>query len=143
MRCFFYGTLRDPLILRTVLGRRVPARSIAAAWMGGCGLRTARGETFPVAVPAIAGRIAGIVVSGLGGRDLARLQRFEGGDFRLARGLVAIEPLETPQPVLWFQPRPCLKASPARWRFEHWRRRHRRTFANFAGRRMQGFAETR
>lgn len=137
MRCFFYGTLRDPLILRIVLGRRVPATSIAPAWMAGFALRAVRGETFPVAIPASDGQIEGIVVWRLGHRDLARLQWFEGSGYQLARGLARISGAPTAQSVLWFQPRFRLKASPAPWRIDRWRRRHRRGFAIFALRRMR------
>ncbi len=137
MRCFFYGTPRDPLILRIVLGRRVPATSIVPAWMAGFALCAARGETFPVAIPARDGQIEGVVVSRLGHRDLARLQWFEGSDYQLARGLAGISGSPTAQSVLWFQPRFRLKASPAPWRIDRWRKRRRRGFAIFASRRMQ------
>lgn len=136
MRCFFYGSLCDPKILRIVLGRRLPSRSVASGWLGGGSLRRARHGTFPILTPANGGRVAGLIVDHLSVRDRARLCWFEGADYRLARGVAELAATGGTVRVRYFQPQPRVAASPAPWEFAIWRRRASRAFALAAARRM-------
>lgn len=72
---FFYGTLRHPPLLETVLGRRVatePAR------LPGHEVRAVAGETFPI-LCAGPGHAEGVLARGLTEADVLRLDFYEGG----------------------------------------------------------------
>lgn len=121
---FFYGTLMDPAVLDAVVGRRVPAAARRPAAVAGYARVCRAGASYPILVPAADGRVEGIVVSGLGARDAARLTAFEGDDYHTAMldarlrtgGVVAARA---------FLPRPGVPASPEPWLPDDWRRRHR------------------
>ena len=89
-RLFFYGTLMDPLILRTVLRRSVDARQLRRAVLPGFRRVFHRGASYPVLVDDAESEVDGILVSDLTQRDVALLTAYEGHDYRLAERSVRL-----------------------------------------------------
>ena len=75
MRLFAYGTLAFPAVVEALLERRLHARP---ARLEGFSRRRLRDRVYPgiVALPGAATQ--GVVIEGLGPRDLKRLDAFEG-----------------------------------------------------------------
>jgi len=85
MRLFFYGTLRDPEVRRTVFGGRARDLAVEPAVLPGFQPYRARAGDFPVLVRRTGARARGELVEGLRRGDLLRLFNFEGPHYRPAR----------------------------------------------------------
>jgi hypothetical protein len=85
MRFFFYGTMRDPEVRRTVLGARAARLCVRPAVLPGFRAHCARHGAFPVLVRRTGARARGELAEGLELDDLLRLFNFEGPDYRPAR----------------------------------------------------------
>jgi gamma-glutamylcyclotransferase (GGCT)/AIG2-like uncharacterized protein YtfP len=83
---FVYGTLQDPGICRVLLGR-MPESAWAA--LDGYVRLAVRGEAYPAMVPKTAGRVEGLVLTGLSEAEMAALDVYEGDEYR--RGEVDVE----------------------------------------------------
>lgn len=81
MDVFVYGTLLFPEVRDRVLVGRYPVRPAAVA---GWRRRRIEGEVHPVAVPEAGAAIPGEVLVGVEPADVARLDAFEGEDYRRA-----------------------------------------------------------
>ncbi len=90
MRFFFYGTLRDPEVRRTVLGVRAARLSVRPAVLPGFRPYRARRGAFPILVRRSGARVHGELAEGLELDDLLRLFNFEGPDYRPQR-LLAVD----------------------------------------------------
>ncbi len=86
---FFYGTLRHLPLLGIVLGCRPDHLKACAADLPGHAVHWAKGEIFPMIVPAEGAAAPGLLVSGLTEDDIARLSFYEGG-FGYRREVVQI-----------------------------------------------------
>jgi ADP-ribose pyrophosphatase len=78
---FFFGSLRDPLILGAVLGRDLSHLTIAAAQLAGHRVERAEGYSFPLLVGAPGDIAIGELVWGLSPDDQARIAYFEDSEY--------------------------------------------------------------
>lgn len=141
-RFFFYGTLMDPVVLRTVLRRNVNRRLLRRAVLPGYRRVFHRGASYPVLVADIGSEVNGIVAAGLTPRDAALLVRYEGADYRLAKQQVRIGASTVLAAV--FLPRQATAASTMKWTYAEWCRRFRARFLRQVGRRrMAAVADRR
>ncbi|WP_037373915.1 NUDIX domain-containing protein [Sediminimonas qiaohouensis] len=79
MMVFVFGTLRHVPLLETLLGRAVDAADIEAAHLPEFETVWARGQAFPLLRAAPGQRAEGLLLSGLGAQDVARLSYYEEG----------------------------------------------------------------
>ncbi len=107
---FVYGTLKDETLRTRLLGRRVRA---LPARLRGFAVRAVRDADYPALVPAHGEVVAGLLLTGLDAGDLARLDRYEGSEYR--RVPVRVEVTERFQPAwvyLWRDRRRRLGGTP-------------------------------
>lgn len=127
MRFFFYGTLLDRDVASLVLGRRLPPQAYEQAVLPGHERRRVRGASYPIVVRAPKSRVAGAVVKGLSGRDVARLAAYEGPRYRVAplkvkiRGEISLVSVFAPLEER-FEP------TGGRWELLSWQRHQKRAF---------------
>jgi nudix-type nucleoside diphosphatase (YffH/AdpP family) len=76
---FFYGTLRFPALLETVLGRVLEADRLQPACLPGFAVHWAEGQSYPLILAAPDGDCAGLLARDLDAQDVARLDFYEGG----------------------------------------------------------------
>ncbi len=136
MRFFFYGTLLDRDVMALVLGRRLPPQAFQPAFLPGHARRCVKGASYPIVVRDPVGEVAGMVVSGLSVRDVARLSAYEGPRYRIAPLRVRVdgrlatvsvfEPVENR-----FQP------TGGDWALAVWQQRYKR---DFVGRLRRAFS---
>lgn len=79
---FVYGTLRDQDVLALVLGREIAAGALASAQAPGFRAVDYPGRVYPALVEAPGDAAPGLLVTGLNATDLARLDAFEGDEYR-------------------------------------------------------------
>jgi len=92
MMIFVFGTLRHRPLLETVLGRSVQAAHMAPAYLPDFETVWARGQAFPLLRASPGRRAEGLVLSGLGEQDIARLSFYEEGfGYRLSPVTVICE----------------------------------------------------
>lgn len=127
MTFFFYGTLTDPDVLASVVGRSVPAADRRRACLDGYRRVARDGASYPILVPDPAARVDGVLVSGLDARDRIRLQRFEGPDYWVDR-LSVQGPGGRAVTACVFMPQPWVRGSAEPWDLATWRRRHKRRY---------------
>jgi hypothetical protein len=80
---FFFGSLRDPLILEAVLGRALSHVTFAPAWMPDCRIERAAGYSFPLLIPSSNHQAIGTLAYGLSSADQARIAYFEDSEYLL------------------------------------------------------------
>ena len=81
---FFYGTLLDPAVRRRVLGRTLSPRTQRPALLFDYTREHVAGRPYPMLVAHPGAVVDGVVARGLTTRDLARLDAYEGSEYRLA-----------------------------------------------------------
>jgi len=113
---FFYGTLRDPALLRCVLGRdiaMVPARlpGYRAVW--------AEGESFPMLIGDARARAKGVLARDLSAPDVARLDFYEGAFAYELRDLT-VETASGPATAQVYFPHDAPWQPGADWDLEDW-----------------------
>ena len=119
MRLFFYGTLRDPEVRRTVFGGRAHDLAVRPAVLPGFQANRARAGDFPVLVRRTGARTPGALVEGVRRGDLLRLFNFEGPHYVPARHLVIDE--EGRRLAAWvLLPDHPRRASAEPWRLRRW-----------------------
>jgi hypothetical protein len=126
MRFFFFGLLRDPEVLALVTGRPWTADRFLGARLADAALVHLRGEVFPILVPAPGAWVPGVVVAGLGGSDLDRIQFFESVEYEPTKVAVELLGGETVEAHAFAAtPRAAHSAAhnEAPWSFEAWRAR--------------------
>ncbi|MGM0412864.1 MAG: gamma-glutamylcyclotransferase family protein [Pseudomonadota bacterium] len=79
---FVYGTLLFDAVLARLLGRVPPGES---ATLTGYARHPVRGAPYPALVAESGGRVEGRLLSGLGEADVARLDAYEGPEYRRVR----------------------------------------------------------
>jgi len=126
MRFFFYGTLMDADVLAAVVGRRIESARFQDAILDGFRRVYRRGASYPILLDDPGGQIDG-VVSDLTAADTARLDAFEGKEYRRAARTVTL-PGEATVDVQVYLTNPGVPASSQPWDFENWQRRHRAAY---------------
>jgi hypothetical protein len=119
MRIFFFGSLMDRDFLGLVLGREVDGLVLEPAVLRGFQRRRAKGETFPILVPHVDGRVDGVVVEGFAPEDVARLSYYETTDYALHP--FPVETAEHRREAHVFLATEKLEAEDHDWHYEHWR----------------------
>ncbi len=125
MRYFFYGTLLDAEVRAWILGRRaasIPARLAAYRRV------YLRGRVYPVAVPARAASVAGLLVDGLDRAAAARLRDFESDEYVEAVRPVTLATGAVPGARVFLAGR-CARPTDRAWDIETWQRLHKAAFA--------------
>lgn len=112
---FFYGSLRDPEMLETVLGR--PARPVPAVAEGETALRRP-GEDYPILVPSPGQRTEGVLLEDVSEEELARIAFFEEADYALAPITVTTGAGE--REALCFRSAVKSDATALPWDFDEW-----------------------
>ena len=127
MRFFFYGTLLDRDVASLVLGRRLAPQAYSPAALPGHARRRVKGASYPIVVRDPRSTVAGAVVGGLSGCDVARLAAYEGPRYRIApikvrlAGATIVVSVFAPLEER-FQP------TSGTWDLATWQRRHKRPF---------------
>jgi hypothetical protein len=127
MRFFFYGTLLDLDVTALVLGRRLPPSAFVPASLPGHARRRAQGATYPIVVRDPRSDVAGVIVGGLSGRDVAHLAAYEGPGYRIVP--LRVRSGGKSVTVSVFEPVVNrLQPSAQAWDLVLWQRRHKRAF---------------
>ncbi|MBK8907217.1 MAG: gamma-glutamylcyclotransferase [Rhodospirillales bacterium] len=121
--CFFYGTLMDRDVLTAVSGKRVGSLARRSAVLEGYYRPTRAGAVYPILQRCLDEFVYGIVVHGLRAQEVARLNAHEGREYDTAPLSVMLNGRMVT--ALAYVPRPWVPASPERWCFDTWRRRHK------------------
>ncbi|TAN47303.1 MAG: gamma-glutamylcyclotransferase, partial [Rhodospirillales bacterium] len=88
-RLFFYGTLMDDDVRKAIVGRPV---DVAAASLQGYRRVPVAGRTYPMLVPCQGQCIEGLLADGIDARELKRLIRYEGPEYRIHTLMVQDQP---------------------------------------------------
>ena len=120
---FFYGTLCHRALLDSVLGRALPEAQVQAAVLPGHAARWVRNEAFPIIVAQDGAEAAGLLVTGLSGEDVARLDFYEGG-FGYGLREVQVQSAQGPAQAQVYFPDPGLWETAGPWDLQAWARDH-------------------
>jgi hypothetical protein len=88
---FFYGSLRDSLILEAVLGRPAARLTFSPARLRNHRTERAHGYSFPLLTAAAGATAEGVLIQGLTAEDAARIAYFEDSEYDCVE-----RPVETP-----------------------------------------------
>lgn len=130
MRYFFYGTLIDAALRRQVLGRLGGGIRPVPAWLDGYEARIAAGRRYPLAVRRPGAMMPGVLVTLPHRRAAARINAYEGPEYRRARRSVRLAKGPEVSAVV-FLPTARARASRSAWNLDRWRlaaARRRRVF---------------
>lgn len=130
MRYFFYGTLIDEALRHAVLGRMARSLRPVPAVLEGYAARHAAGKRYPLAVRRRGACLPGVLVTLPHRRVAARLNAYEGPEYRRARCRVIGQTGRRVSAVV-FLPTGRARASRAVWDLDLWRQaalRRRRIF---------------
>lgn len=125
---FFYGTLRDALVRERVIRRAGAPQDLRDAILPGFAVRRVRGTAYPMLVAQQGASAVGLVMSGLTPDEVARLDRFEGVNYKRVPGEVMIG--DAPSSVEFYLPSNPLPEDSEPWVFEQWQRHDRDRFFN-------------
>jgi hypothetical protein len=124
-RYFFYRTLRDPDVRRAILGPSADRVTIAPGILPGWRCVFLRGRSYPVLRPDPCAATVGVIADGVDAAQAARIDRFETDEYRARVADVRDAAGRSLAAKVYFAARPGL-ATTTPWRFEEWRRRHKR-----------------
>lgn len=125
---FFYGTLMDPEILASVLERQPSPQATEAGWIVGYRRFYVRGETYPSLIHAgPEDRVHGTLYRPRSASEIARLNRFEGEEYRALIVEVKLSSGRRVASWAYFAIDP-LGVSTEEWSFETWQRRDKARF---------------
>lgn len=113
---FFYGTLRDPELLKIVLGHGSAA--LRPARLDGHAVRWAEGQSFPMIVEEPGAEAEGVLAQ-VTAEEQARLDFYEGG-FAYDLREVAVETAEGPVRALCYFPDRARWRPGGAWRLADW-----------------------
>ncbi|MFN4284188.1 MAG: gamma-glutamylcyclotransferase family protein [Alphaproteobacteria bacterium] len=126
---FVYGTLLDAEVRALVIGRAMDDAQLVPAILKNMRRVYIAGRLYPMVIPRRGDSVPGLLLSGLSAEDYARLDAFEGADYRRERQ--AVWPADAAEPVnAWFYrtrgagPRPTARL----WELEAWRARDKAPF---------------
>ncbi|WP_414897532.1 NUDIX domain-containing protein [Rhodovulum sp. YEN HP10] len=140
-RMFLYGTLCHLPLLARVLDRPAETLETCPARLPDHALLLARGEGFPLILPAPGAQASGLLLSELTAGDLARLDYYEGGHgFR--RDEVTVETGQGPVAAgIYVHDRSGAAEPGAPWKFGLWRARWADLVTEAAGEVMLGYPD--
>lgn len=123
---FFYGTLRDPEVRRTVLGPGADTLAAEPAVLEGYRCAPAEGGRFPGIVAEEGAATPGVLVHGVSLDAAARTSFFENEGFlyEVARKPLAVAGGRDAEAWVYVAAA-VLPVEAGEWRFEEWRRRWR------------------
>jgi len=134
---FCYGTLCVPEIMRRVVGGRV-AEPVACSIMG-YACYSLSGLEYPGIVPEKGERVTGVLYSGLSRAQLAKLDAYEGEQYRRQRVLIDVgQALAVQAWTYILQPRYYHRRSEKGWSLEQFRRRHLAQYLRHRDNKMHG-----
>lgn len=125
---FFYGSLRDPDLLATVIGRDTLAGvSLTPARLRNARVGRVAGESFPMVFDAPGENAIGVLAAGLTTEERARVAFFEDSDYAASLVEVELEAGDAPSSfgrthALLFRPTDKLRDSGEAWDLDHWAR---------------------
>jgi len=120
---FFYGTLRDRVLLDVVLGRKVDPAVLEPAWLAGYAAMRLTSEVYPMLLPEPGARAEGVVFSRVSAADFERLAFFEEAEYALTP--VTVMTVAGPVETQYFRGTEKPAASTVPWDFGAWEREHR------------------
>jgi len=124
MYFFFYGTLLDGDVRRTVLGPLAGRLETESAQLRDWQRVYFAGRVYPVITPRAGRAVEGCLLRGVPGSAASRLRRFEGREYRLARFEVATAAGERVTAGAFVgSGRTAPTARP--WHLEDWQRYHK------------------
>ncbi|MEL6583889.1 MAG: gamma-glutamylcyclotransferase [Pseudomonadota bacterium] len=124
---FFYGTLRDPETLATVLGPYAGEAQIRPAQLPDVAVYRVRNEDYPIALPEEGATATGLLVEGLSEEAKARLAFFE-DEFDYALEPRAVHTDDGPRIALVFIAHRDGMDADGLWDFDAWQRTHQPHF---------------
>lgn len=124
MDFFFYGTLMDADVRAAVLGREVASSSVAPATLSGYRRVFVDGQAYPVLLPKAGGLLDGLFVRGLGGRDAALIDHFEGHQYYRQSIKIELKGGARAEALVYL-PHGNVPVTDIDWAFDDWCRRHR------------------
>ncbi len=122
MQFFFYGTLLDADLRRTLCGRDADRWSVVPATLADHRRGRSPGRTYPFLLPAPGDQVDGIVADGVDAGAAAILTLYEGAGYRVAR-LRPVTPAG-PVPAWAYLPRRRVAAR-LPWTLADWERSHK------------------
>lgn len=134
MDLFFYGTLMDRDVLKAVIGRALPPAYTARAVLSGYRRVYKSGANYPILEPAPEQRIEGVVVSALKASDVARLDAFEGLNYRRAIRPVIVSSSQERRDAWVYLSNPNVRGTNREWNLRKWTRQYKRTYINHINR---------
>lgn len=105
---FVYGTLLWPEIQRRITGKIFPGQP---ATLLGYRRGLVRGQTYPSVEPAPDSSVPGLLLTGVDGPSLERLDAYEGSDYQRLRVQARDEGSQQMVPCWLWQLRPALRGS--------------------------------
>lgn len=133
---FFYGTLVDLDLLARVSGETIAARQVEAAWVRGYRRTGVIGRSYPILRRRSGGLVEGILVRGLSASVRARLDEYEGVNYRRVRSAVRDRQGRGHAAVMYafvgFES--GLRSDQRPWRLAVWQRRWKRRALRRVGR---------
>jgi len=130
MTFFFFGTLRDAVLLECVIGRSTDHLMMQDGWIDGFAARRANNETFPVLIEQPDARLPGVIVTGLSEEDMSRIRFFE--DTFYEASPVTVQTKKGPRPSMMFLMTDLTQATNDIWTFETWAERDRAVLRHMA-----------
>ncbi len=132
---FFYGTLIDRDLLALVAGQPSDPRTIRSATLAGYRRTGLTRRSYPILMPSSGGTVDGILVGGLGPTADARLDTYEGRNYRLLPVTVMSGGRSIAAVVYMFVGFGTgLRSDRRDWSLNRWRRRWKRRALRRAGR---------
>jgi len=123
---FAYGTLRDPDVLKLVLGRAVDPTAIAPATAPGYRAVFFPRRTYPALIRDSAATATGTLLTNLAPADLALLDLFEGEEYARTSIEIIVSGQKATADVYW-PAQPISPDAPA-WHLADWTARHKAAF---------------
>lgn len=125
MAFFFFGTLMDPDVLGSVLGRALDRRELAAARLPGFRCVKARFGPYPVLVPRSEAEVDGCLLPAPGPRDERRIIWFEEDEYAPVWQTVKVTATGHRRRARVFLSGDLLGATAEPWVFERWAEREK------------------
>ena len=135
---FVYGTLRDPDVLRLVLGAMPDPATVLLADAPDCRAVYYPERSYPALLPLIGATAPGLLLTGLTPADLTVLDGFEGSEYARGGVYVIVSGVRSSADVYW--PVATISPEAESWSLAAWVARHK---AAFMGTETQSVAELR
>ncbi|CAA7620222.1 putative avirulence induced gene (AIG) protein [Candidatus Terasakiella magnetica] len=146
MDLLVFGTLMDADILAAILGRRLSPAHMEAATIFDVRRVFVPRRPYPMLIRHPGTKIDGLLLRGLGLRDLARLDRYEGQEYRRIRSartaaMTVRDRNARTRPVWLYVHKMAEKTKSRDWHFTAWRSLHKTaTLARLTGPRIPSAA---